>query len=37
MEYGSLKQSDQPSFFVNDEADIGPEDIPMVLEAVTEL
>ena len=40
MEYGKLRQSDQASFFVHDEADNGPEDIPMeemVLEAVTEL
>ncbi|XP_065883526.1 uncharacterized protein [Dysidea avara] len=38
-EYGKLSQSDQASFFINDEVDIGPEDIPMreiVLEAVTD-
>jgi len=39
MEYGKLGQSDRASFFINDETDIGPEDIPMeevVLEAVTD-
>ncbi|XP_065883529.1 uncharacterized protein [Dysidea avara] len=38
-EYGKLSQSDQASFFINDEVDIGPEDIPMeeiVLETVTD-
>ena len=39
MEYGKLRQSDQASLFVSDEANIGPEDIPteeIVLEAVTD-
>ena len=39
MEYGRISQSDKASFFINDEADIGPEDIPLeeiVFETVTD-